>query len=1112
MVEVEIEVELSPSEKDTSGASAAERHGVEDPAEDHVEAPPDQAGKRSSAPDSDSEELVPVESDPETEAGQVGRRCPAPDSDSEELVPAAPSRDEGARPGEEKASNSPEHSRTSACNASQLRPWTQQDTDLCKALTRVLRHRSNLKLDEAGYAKLTDVLVHPLTRRLKPTMDWIMYIVRANAKQRFALDEAGARIRAVQRHSIPVDSSQLLRRLESGDLGETVPTWALHSTYFSCIPSIMRHGLLPGGTRGTCYRRHVHLAMSYHPTAGLREGSDVILVIDLMRAHNAGCVFYVSDNNVILTADCIPPPCIARAQRTSTGEAYDLSKFRAAYKVVSAAFGLPVGVFLGLGHSTAWSLIPAQLALSPRCRCSSRSISGTQGLFGLAGSRQMNTRVGQNFSSCRCNDKVDAPIPSPATPGLSRSLASPMEGGLRVSGSLTPMAGHLGSVILALSRTVPWNTLRILPGDYSSSSDNMQRFFRTSTCQSIRPRCRRSSTSPNRGPKSALAPESRTSHQCQCRRQGVRVSSLSAGDEGLCKAQPIFPAVPGKPADGNHIQLRDVSYSSFAHTLKCAQPNVQLTPVGHRFRLWRFRYKLVRNYRRRKHRAPAPVVHHLEARLPPPRHRGKTEAREEQELHIAYPRRSGGLGYNRGLATLVAGLGFFPTTGRGALVNTPGTTVATSTSQPRKQAWIRAQQQASRHGQAWYRGRLVRSVMDPRTIVQSPPPRRSARRGPQHTKRGATARLQVMTLNVGHLSSFLWGEIKAQLGSPTCDHDVICLQELHWPQTCQFTVGGWTAVVSAGKDKSDGVMILVNPRYKPAQVKSDEIIKGRVLRVQITIDDSRVEIFGCYQFVWQSTLTKEDNLRRRQTLLDKLCVNVRAIAKRSTVVVLGDFNAELVPSPGRVGQSLANTPRHVGADAPDPTTLTRALEEMELIALNTWCTRSPHTNYTPTGCSQIDFVWVKDISADATARKCRPADPDVGSWRQMGHKQLTASIRLVKYYHLAKPQARAPGIDTTTLAEHARMHHPNTSLLRGRVQQGLEQLRGKPPAEALSQLNDVLHRATAETYPAHPRKQENRTSDYLPIWKLCDELRRHWRRDAAGLFQAWGAATRLAEC
>ena len=71
MVEVEIEVELSPSEKDTSGASAAERHGVDDPAEDHVEAPPDQAGKRSSAPDSDSEELVPVPRDGSWPSGQA---------------------------------------------------------------------------------------------------------------------------------------------------------------------------------------------------------------------------------------------------------------------------------------------------------------------------------------------------------------------------------------------------------------------------------------------------------------------------------------------------------------------------------------------------------------------------------------------------------------------------------------------------------------------------------------------------------------------------------------------------------------------------------------------------------------------------------------------------------------------------------------------------------------------------------------------------------------------------------------------------------------------------------------------------------------------------------
>ena len=230
-----------------------------------------------------------------------------------------------------------------------------------------------------------------------------------------------------------------------------------------------------------------------------------------------------------------------------------------------------------------------------------------------------------------------------------------------------------------------------------------------------------------------------------------------------------------------------------------------------------------------------------------------------------------------------------------------------------------------------------------------------------------------------------------------------------------------------------------------------------------------MEVFCCYQFVWQTELTKEDNLRKRQMVLDKLCTHVRAIARRSTVVVLGDFNAELVPSPGRVGQSLANTPRHVGPEAPSPHALTRALEEMELIALNTWCSRTPHTNFTSTGNSQIDFIWVREASADRVARQCRPADSAIGSWRYMGHKQLGASIRLIKHYHLAKQQSRQPGVDRRTLSEHVRVNHPSTSELRSHVLAALPREGHSTPAAALQQLNNRPQRRSTRLSPRPAR-------------------------------------------
>ena len=167
-------------------------------------------------------------------------------------------------------------------------------------------------------------------------------------------------------------------------------------------------------------------------------------------------------------------------------------------------------------------------------------------------------------------------------------------------------------------------------------------------------------------------------------------------------------------------------------------------------------------------------------------------------------------------------------------------------------------------GHTWYRGRVIWSADVPHQYVGTGSGRRPHRQRPVATARGATARLKVMTLNVGHMSACLWGELKAHLSSGDCDYDVLCLQELHWSQTCQFSVQSWSVVVSAGRNKADGVIVLVNPKFRQSQVKYDEIMKGRLLRVQLAMGDTRVEIFCCYQFAWQTTMAKEDNLRQRQ--------------------------------------------------------------------------------------------------------------------------------------------------------------------------------------------------------------------------------------------------------
>ena len=264
--------------------------------------------------------------------------------------------------------------------------------------------------------------------------------------------------------------------------------------------------------------------------------------------------------------------------------------------------------------------------------------------------------------------------------------------------------------------------------------------------------------------------------------EGVRVSPLSAGGEGLCNAWSRLLTRPGKLAEGIQKQLGLFScrYSAFTgyyflYTLP------RSVPWGKRFRLWKFRYRGIRSMKKRSRTLGAgavsasqgqfevvtwgqcPAVNTLTQERPPPCR--------------AAPVFFGGQRRFQLLVFLFSCLG--------TTQESPGVgSFMTRAPRGGKKAWIKAQRQACQHGHTWYRGRILWSASVPHHPAMAPPSRIPKRPRPGATPMGATARLKIMTLNVGHMSAFLWGELKAYLGSGACDYDydVVCLQELHWSQ------------------------------------------------------------------------------------------------------------------------------------------------------------------------------------------------------------------------------------------------------------------------------------------------------------------------------------------
>jgi 2'-phosphotransferase len=191
-----------------------------------------------------------------------------------------------------------------------------------KAMTYILRHgiiERSLTMNEEGFVRVNDLMKQPEMKNV--TFDDIKYIVESSDKKRFALkysddkscmnhSQENAYIRANQGHSKDIgkmiDDESLLKKIE-----EPVAL-CVHGTDRKSWNQIKEKGLSP------MKRKHIHLASGLsndvNVVSGMRNGAKVIIHIDMKKAIDAGKIFYVSTNGVILTPDVLEPEYFSKVQ------------------------------------------------------------------------------------------------------------------------------------------------------------------------------------------------------------------------------------------------------------------------------------------------------------------------------------------------------------------------------------------------------------------------------------------------------------------------------------------------------------------------------------------------------------------------------------------------------------------------------------------------------------------------------------------------------------------------------------------------------------------------------------------------------------------------------
>jgi putative RNA 2'-phosphotransferase len=168
-----------------------------------------------------------------------------------------------------------------------------------KFLSLVLRHepeRIGLKLGDAGWVGVTELLESVNRHGVALTLDQLKHVVATSDKKRFAFSDDGSQIRANQGHSVEVDLQYP---------PETPPEILYHGTATRFLDGIRKDGLQ------RMERHDVHLSAETKVTVqvGGRHGKPALLTIRAGDMHRIGHMFRRSANGVWLV-NHVPPQFI----------------------------------------------------------------------------------------------------------------------------------------------------------------------------------------------------------------------------------------------------------------------------------------------------------------------------------------------------------------------------------------------------------------------------------------------------------------------------------------------------------------------------------------------------------------------------------------------------------------------------------------------------------------------------------------------------------------------------------------------------------------------------------------------------------------------------------